>query len=429
MQLFTGNSTREYLERKINEVKAEVKSLSNETISSCDIDEWTNYLVDKYRVEPITLFEENISHNLQEATIRRYNPFYSPGNSIFDQQFHYREGYIITFTIPFDGDSCLLYSQPGSRILTDFEISDLNSPTDDNYGDFSIAFSYTKEELNSVGSDLLKFVYSKFENEFGSYRRMIGYVNAEVNTFNVQLSDLIRKQLLLRKEKADSLAKFSTLLEVPLIKSPNAPNAKPIPLKKIAKNPLPKPNKKPAPTVYTISDTDYENINNIIMMTGTTMEKTARTYYRNNEEELRDHLLVPLNTHYDNATGETFRKIGKTDIHIEFENKAAFIGECKIWHGEKALDDAISQLMGYSTWHDLKVSLIIFNKENKNFGAVLDKINSWVADHCNSHQKIKHNHWSCNYYCADKDSIVKINILAFDLRIDETQIQDMRYSR
>ena len=72
-------------------------------------------------------------------------------------------------------------------------------------------------------------------------------------------------------------------------------------------------------------------------MNGTAMEKTAKTYFRNNEEELRDHLLATLNTHYDNTTGETFRKIGKTDILIEFENKAAFIGECKIWYGKETI--------------------------------------------------------------------------------------------
>ena len=31
-------------------------------------------------------------------------------------------------------------------------------------------------------------------------------------------------------------------------------------------------------------------------------------------------MLAALNTHYENATGETFRKIGKTDIQIEKEN-------------------------------------------------------------------------------------------------------------
>lgn len=33
------------------------------------------------------------------------------------------------------------------------------------------------------------------------------------------------------------------------------------------------------------------------------MEKTARTYYANIGEELRDHLLAALNTHHQDATG------------------------------------------------------------------------------------------------------------------------------
>lgn len=69
-------------------------------------------------------------------------------------------------------------------------------------------------------------------------------------------------------------------------------------------------------------------------------------------EVITPHLLATLNTHYDQATGETFRKIGKTDILIEFDNKAAFIGECKIWHGEKVFQDAIQQVLNYSTWRD-----------------------------------------------------------------------------
>lgn len=180
------------------------------------------------------------------------------------------------------------------------------------------------------------------------------------------------------------------------------------------------------PSEYSISNADYENINNIIMMSGTTMEKTARTYYRNNEEELRDHLLATLNTHYDNATGETFRKIGKTDIHIEFENKAAFIGECKIWHGEKLFADAVQQVMNYSTWKDIKVSVVIFNKENQSFQGIVSKIDSWVKENTKSFSKKKTNMWACEYYRSDMKVMVKLNILAFDLYVDKTQFRDER---
>lgn len=86
--------------------------------------------------------------------------------------------------------------------------------------------------------------------------------------------------------------------------------------------------------------------------------------------------MANLNTHYDSlATGETFSKTGKTDIRIQFNNKAAYIAECKIWHGANEFNKAIKQLFGYITWRDVKTSLIIFNKNNKDFKALLQKIN------------------------------------------------------
>ena len=156
------------------------------------------------------------------------------------------------------------------------------------------------------------------------------------------------------------------------------------------------------------------------------MEKTARTFYRNNEEELRDHLLATLNTHYENVTGETFRKIGKTDINIEFENKAAFIGECKIWHGEKLFADAVQQVLNYSTWKDIKVSVIVFNKENQSFQGVVNKINSWVSKNTKSHKRKQVNVWECVLYRTDMNIDIKLDILAFDLFVDKTQFQDRR---
>ena len=65
------------------------------------------------------------------------------------------------------------------------------------------------------------------------------------------------------------------------------------------------------------------------------------------------------------TTGETFRKKGKSDIHIMFENKAAFIGECKIWHGIKNFKEAVEQLFSYSTWRDTKTAIIVFKWTKK----------------------------------------------------------------
>lgn len=158
-------------------------------------------------------------------------------------------------------------------------------------------------------------------------------------------------------------------------------------------------------------------------MNGTAMEKTARTYYLNDEEELRDHLLATLNTHYENATGETFRKIGKTYINIEFDNKAAFIGECKIWQGEKYFENAVQQILNYSTWKDVKISVIVFNKDNQSFQGIINIIDKWVNDNTVSNKRIKLNVWDCELYRLDMDNKIKPNILIFDLYVDKTQFK------
>lgn len=252
--------------------------------------------------------------------------------------------------------------KPGSYILTSFGTSSFVRPHGEDCGSFTLDFEYTKQELQEKGEAMPEYVQKQFDLDFENYKKMIGFVNAEVNSYNNSLNASALQLLEERKQRADSFSAISNALQIPLVASKNAPNTKPIQLKRIVRPPSVKPATPPAKIEPYISDSDYENINNIISMCGTTMEKTARTYYANTEEELRDHLLATLNTHYDAATGETFRKIGKTDIHIEFDNKAAFIGECKIWHGIKQFQSAVQQVINYSTWRDLKVSVIIFNK-------------------------------------------------------------------
>lgn len=127
------------------------------------------------------------------------------------------------------------------------------------------------------------------------------------------------------------------------------------------------------------------------------------------------------------ATGETFRKIGKTDIQIEFENKAAFIGECKFWGGERLFESAIQQVINYSTWHDAKVSVIIFNKKNQSFPPILKKITEWADANAKSYIRPKPNVWKCKYSRQDMNMDIQLTILAFDLYVDRTQFKDSRY--
>ena len=406
-------------------MKTEVEQMSDAEIVSCNFEEWATYLATKYSVVPISIFETNIEKTLSETKVKMANPF--RGFS-YEKDFYEIDGVRVTFKIPFDGEPNLFELQPSNRILSRFATQNFVYPQGDECGSFTLDFEYTKQELQDKGQSMADYVQKQFENEFSSYKAMIGNVNTEVDSFNNGLAISAMQLLEERKKKEDSFSAISNALQIPLTASKNAPNSKPIQLKRIVRQPSIKPTSQPSIPEPYISDRDYENINNIIAMCGTTMEKTARTYYANTEEELRDHLLATLNTHYDAATGETFRKIGKTDIHIEFDNKAAFIGECKIWHGENLFQGAIQQVINYSTWRDLKVSVIIFNKNNQSFPAILSKINSWVKNNTVSFTQSQANIWKCNYHRQDMNIDIQLTILIFDLYVDRSQFKDSRYS-
>jgi hypothetical protein len=86
-----------------------------------------------------------------------------------------------------------------------------------------------------------------------------------------------------------------------------------------------------------------------------------------------------LNGQYNGAaTGETY--IGKTDILIRHKNVNVFVAECKFWGGYQALLDTIDQLLGYTTWRDTKIALIIFNR-NVNFTNVISEAQGAMKDH------------------------------------------------
>ena len=132
-------------------------------------------------------------------------------------------------------------------------------------------------------------------------------------------------------------------------------------------------------------------------------------------------LLGTLNTHFDSmATGETFSKTGKTDIRIQFKNKAAYIAECKIWHGISEFKKAIEKLFSYTTWKDIKTSLIIFNKDNKDFSSIVNK----VKIELNTNElkikvsEISRNEWQCTFKkTADSQEVIQLHVILCDINI------------
>jgi hypothetical protein len=81
------------------------------------------------------------------------------------------------------------------------------------------------------------------------------------------------------------------------------------------------------------------------------------------EEELRDLLVGMMNANYPGSTtGETFSKLGRTDISLRVDSGHVLICECKFWSGANAYRDAMDQLFKYLTWRQNYGVLIHFCK-------------------------------------------------------------------
>ncbi len=63
--------------------------------------------------------------------------------------------------------------------------------------------------------------------------------------------------------------------------------------------------------------------------------------------------VTTLNTVFDSAHREVFQSAGKTDIFVQadtgYYEKAAHVGEAKIWSGKGEVPTDVGQLLGYGT--------------------------------------------------------------------------------
>jgi hypothetical protein len=133
----------------------------------------------------------------------------------------------------------------------------------------------------------------------------------------------------------------------------------------------------------------YEEVIGIMSNMVAVMERSPNSFRTMKEEDLRSHFLVQLNSQFGEATGEAFNFEGKTDILIRANGKNIFIAECKFWDGPKSLTQAIDQLLGYASWRDTKVALVVFNR-GKSLSTVLAKIPETVKAHPNYKRQVEY---------------------------------------
>lgn len=369
--LFTRQSLSGLIDAQGKALHEEIAGLSNGVIQGTEESQLIESLRSKYFLDAPEIKEEDIEVEQSDTKI---DVSHDSMRLSFGPGPHEVPATKFTYYVPFVGDPDLLEFQPSSfnTVWAYAEVRGNN-----------LIIEVDVEDVTRVNPD------HQMQGELNRIKQYLGWVTQDVSPFNNGLEERIRTSLATRKEK---LEKTNTALagsKYKIRSSPDTPTT--YPTTSIERRPVIQitstGGQRPEPT---LPEKQFEHILEVIKGTSNSIERTPATYKGMGEEDLRDIFLAQLNGHYrGKATGEAFNASGKTDILIRDEDRNIFIGECKIWGGDKLFTETIDQLLGYTSWRDTKTALIIFNR-NKDLSAVLAKIPELVKAHPNFKREQKH---------------------------------------
>jgi len=397
-------SVQEHVKKQLT---SEILGMDGNRLLNTSADDLSKYFENKYRVNVPILLEDKISADQQETQIDvsqdrlrairdRSRPFYIPGTAI-------------EITIPFEGDAEAFNFQPNPYTL--------NPPLAEISGN-SLTIMIQGVDLKPDQ------VRAQIDRTISDIKGYLNNLRNNAGGLNSQLNQLARSAIERRRQKLLSDQNLVASLGFPLKERSDSPKTYVSPtVRRKIRATLPPASTEPFEPEPALSNDDYEHILSVIQNMAQVMERSPSAFATIDEESLRSHFLVQLNGHYEGqATGETFNYEGKTDILIRVNGKNIFIAECKYWSGPKKLIETIDQLLGYSSWRDIKVAVIIFNR-NRNFSKVLDAIPQTVETHqCYKRSLGKISETNFRYVFSNRDDPNRemiLSVLAFDVPENE----------
>ena len=408
--LFNNKDLSDVLTSHYDSAQRYVDKIVQEQFLATDDESIAENVFSEMEIQPIELYEDQKEMEQSESKMdvshdRRRNPF-SDSGPIYVPSLRGR------ISIPFTGCKELWYFKPNPwRYI--FPRGYIQNPNHDGIGylqlDIERPTDTDPEGYKNVLDETLENVRFFLVNQ---QKQLVQHHQA--------LHNKIKEVIVRRRKSLEYHSAVNKVLDIPLKKREGSPDVSLIPIKRKLVKPLPPVSNKPSEPG--ITPENYGHILNVIRHEGRSFETAPGTFARHDEEELRDIILAHLNGHYQgDATGETFRRSGKTDIRIENENRAAFVAECKVWHGPAELTHAIDQLLSYLTWRDCKTSIIIFNKHIGRFTGIQQKIAGVFEGHPNYQRTLDSKHAGEWFFeCYSKEDVerkVVIHVFMFNLYV------------
>ena len=294
-----------------------------------DPETWAAHLADAQLLEPpVLLSDEPELEDLGPAQVDATN---MGGISFTSSEWGrplIRPGRRMRAIVPVRGDVELLANWPSSGTpVIEGEIEDAT-------------VTRTWEWPTQLGSERLEQEVREF---YGALQNGTQRVASEVRHFNDEVLAFARAQIAARVAAVERQQGFLDALTIPVKRRDDAPKTITLPPIKPRPRPAPLarvPRPEPLPTVA-LGEL-YDDILHNVRAMGHAMERAPQDFATRDEERLRDHFLLILNTNYEGQVGaETFNRNGKTDILIKVHDRVAFIGECKWWSGVTAMGRAL----------------------------------------------------------------------------------------
>jgi len=398
----------------LEDIKLQILKETETTIIGTDTDELAAYYYEKRHYEPVEIDSDRSETLEQKNEVRivraenRDMMYREDG----DLPFEYESIYVTIPIIPHPNLTDLLNMRPATFSLSGDE---RNVVWKRNTAEFTIdvkgyGFVRTDDWIVNEVQRRKKHIYDR-----------IHVINTEVNTENAKLLPQIKALIQARKTKlTEDKEKYNTLFKqigIPLKKKEDeAIKRIQLDTKTLVQRIKPSAAQ---PENYVIDRSKVLDIIHVLDNQGIQFEKTPATFTTSSENDLRNILLVGLNTVFQGkATGETFNAKGKSDIYLNIDKGSILVCECKIWGGQKLYGETIDQLLGYLTWRENYGIMITFVK-NKSLSNVLKEAELAINVHASyrkDFQIIKDSHFLSHHVLpTDEFKHVEIHHLFYTI--------------
>ncbi len=265
-------------------------------------------------------------------------------------------------------------------------------------------------------------VRENFDQQIANIEKHLSWSRQQIDLHNQQVRDDVPAMVANRREELLATRNLQAGIGYPVRRRPDADTySVPMSRRTVRATPRRPPGArmpfKPEPIMQ---EADYQAALQVLRAQRNALERTPSVAAKLNEEEIRDILLIGLNSQFEGAVGgELFNGEGKTDILVRVDDRNIFIGECKVWSGPKTMDDALDQLFRYLVWRDTKAAILLFIR-NKDVSSVIDKAIARIETHPNwkrSNVRQSDDHYGFTMHASDDgDREIHLTLIPFALR-------------